>query len=63
MLPNTKKCIANIYVIVYKNVDKVSLLDASVNCFCRLKNASNEVKLLQKKVTLVGPGLLQCYVA
>jgi len=48
MLPNAKQSIANIYVSLFRHIDKVQLLNASVSCFFVSKNAFNDVKLLQK---------------
>jgi len=59
---NRKKCIANIHGSIFRHVDKVQMPKSCVSCFYCLKNASNEVKLVQK-MALVRPGLFQCYIA
>jgi len=46
---------------IFWHVDNIELL--MLAALISSQNASNEVKLLQKKLTLVGPGLLQWYVA
>ena len=33
MLPNAKKCFANVYASIFRHVDKVVLLESSVSCF------------------------------
>jgi len=61
MLEKQERMYWNIYMSIFWHVDNIELL--MLAALISSQNASNEVKLLQKKLTLVGPGLLQWYVA